>query len=135
MTIRNYGLVFLFLSTSFALADGVTHDQENLTYWLKTMKSHPLELVRKNAAKMLGSIADKRTLNVLIEGLKDPAPSVRQEVSTSLGNMVDPRAIPALEDVADRDPDPEVRKRAKNALGKIQKRKEFDKAKRGDDSV
>lgn len=117
---------------SFAsLGQQVGHDAENLGYWVKTLKGHSLVLIRKNAAKVLGSIADKRTIPALIESLKDPSSEVRQEVATSLGMMVDPSAIPALEAVYDRDPDQEVRKRARDAIVMINKRKEFDKAKRG----
>lgn len=111
---------------------GVSGDIEHLQYWVKIVKQHPLEMVRKCAAKMLGSMGDKRALGGLIEALKDAASPVRQEAAASLGVLVDPRAVPALEEVFDRDPDPAVRKKAQIALSQIQKRKEYDKSKKGD---
>ena len=107
----------------------MTYDAEHLQYWMRTLKSHNLESIRKSAAKMRRIMGDRRGLAGLPEGLKDPSAEVRKETVLSLGNMVDERALPALENVYDRDPDPEVRKQSQIAIQRIQKRKEFEKEK------
>ena len=122
-------IVLVCLSLRAFSATGVTYDAEHLQYWMRTLKSHNLESIRKSAAKMLGIMGDRRALAGLLEGLKDPSAEVRKETVLSLGNMVDERALPALENVYDRDPDPEVRKQSQIAIQRIQKRKEFEKEK------
>lgn len=137
MSARSFLLAILLLGGAAFAANPVAYDAEHLQYWMRTLKGHSLESVRKSAAKMLGAMADRRALPGLIEGLKDPSSAVRKETAISLGAMVDPRAVPALESVYERDPDPEVRKHAQAAIQQIEKRKEFDKekAKKNDGSV
>ncbi|MCB0308114.1 MAG: HEAT repeat domain-containing protein [Bdellovibrionales bacterium] len=125
---------FLLVLISFTSKAEITYDQEHLEYWIRTAKSHPLELVRKNAAKMLGIMGDNRVLGGLVETLRDTSAEVRQEAVVSIGLLVDPRALPVLEQIVDRDPSPEVRRKARSAMALIEKRMEYEKSKRTDEN-
>ena len=55
---------------------------------------------------------------MLIEALAHRAGNLRKEAAIALGEIGDPRALPALE-AADADPDPEVRKAARLARQRL----------------
>jgi HEAT repeat protein len=57
-------------------------------------------------------------LPALVEALAHPMGNLRKEAAIALGEIADPRAIPALEAVLD-DVDPDVRKLARLALTAI----------------
>ena len=74
--------------------------------------------VRKNAAFVLGKIADPRAVNPLIDALHDPEWDVRSNAAYGLGKTADPRAVNPLIDAL-HDPEWDVRSNAAYGLGKI----------------
>lgn len=64
----------------------------------------PEAFVRWNACGLLHDIADKRTVEPLIQAMKtDPDPQVRNTAAYALGGVGDPAAIPALVQTMDSD--------------------------------
>src|SRR6266446_8737464 len=102
--------------------------EEHVDYWVRTLQN-PLQLVRKNAARMLGTIGDRRATDPLVSALKDPYFGVRTEAARSLGLLGDERAISALSGSRERDTDPRVRRTAGEAIERIKAYVEFQKKK------
>jgi HEAT repeat protein len=100
-------------------AEAVGSEDEHIQYWVRTVQTHPMQMVRKNAARVLGTLGTNDVISVLIQALKDPYFGVRVEAARSLGNMGDDRPIPELQDVGQRDPDAQVRRNARDAVEKI----------------
>ncbi len=102
---------------------------EHVAYWMKTLETHPTPLIRKNAARALGSLKDPRSVATLIKALSDTDPSVRGESARSLGYLGNEDSIKPLEVSASRDPDPRVRRSSKEASERIKAYLEFQKKK------
>ena len=85
---------------------------------LLRMIASPDKKARKNAAKMLGGVRDRRAVDALIHALRDPKDDVRKEAAVSLGAAGDRRAVPALV-AALNDGDGGVRTRAVDSLGDL----------------
>ncbi len=77
------------------------------------------EWVRMAAARALGELRDRRSLDGLIAGLGDDKWRVRQMAAWALSEMKDTRAVPALSSVLLSDARAEVRRGAAEALGEI----------------
>jgi len=77
------------------------------------------ESVRWTAAKTLGAIDGKYAVANLVRALQDPSPRVREVTVLALGKIGDFDAVPALNTVAENDPDDAVRDAAKDALAAI----------------
>lgn len=77
------------------------------------------EWVRMAAARALGELRDRRSLDGLIAGLGDDKWRVRQMAAWALSEMKDARAVPALSSVLLSDARAEVRRGAAEALGEI----------------
>lgn len=77
------------------------------------------EWVRMAAARALGELADRRSVDGLIARLGDDKWRVRQVVAWALSEMKDERAVPALSSVLLSDARAEVRRGAAEALGEI----------------
>lgn len=75
------------------------------------------EDVRCQAAWALGRAGKARSVDALLEALKD-APAVRKQAIRALGQIGDPRALPAL-NAALKDEDPRVRRYAAKAIARI----------------
>lgn len=77
------------------------------------------EKVRISAAVSLGRLKDRRAVRPLVRALRrDRSPLVRAVAAAALGYIGDPRAVPALRKAA-ADPEDSVRKRAREALARI----------------
>ena len=76
-------------------------------------------LVQENAAKKLGDLGAHRGIGPLTVRLNDGAEGVRAECARSLGGIMNPDAISALEDAAEHDQSERVRAEASEALEKI----------------
>ena len=77
------------------------------------------EWVRMAAARTLGEVRDRRSVEGLIAGLADDKWRVRQVVTWALSEMKDARAVAALCNVLLSDVRAEVRRGAAEALGEI----------------
>lgn len=75
--------------------------------------------LRPYLSMVLGTLGDRRSTPVLIEGLADKESETRLYALWALGEIGDPRALPAISRLMT-DPDPAVRKTAVFALGKLQ---------------
>ena len=74
--------------------------------------------VRRNAAKDLGKIGDKRAVEPLIAILEDPDWRIRSDAVLALGKIGDKKAVDPLIDAL-KDKDSSVRRMAAETLGKI----------------
>jgi HEAT repeats len=80
--------------------------------------------VRLSAALALGKLGDRRAVPALIDGLGDPDKSVRLVAAGALGKLVDAavapadraRAVSALTQLAERDPEDSVRVQAQRSI-------------------
>lgn len=75
--------------------------------------------VRRNAAELIGGMRLKDGVDGLIALTQDPSASVRNAAAHSLGALHDPKARPALEALANGDPDSLVRDQALIALRRL----------------
>jgi HEAT repeat protein len=66
-----------------------TPDPDHVAYWLNVLKTQPLKLMRKNAARNLGKMGTRDVVPNLIDALSDKEPTVRAEVARALGNLAD----------------------------------------------
>jgi HEAT repeat protein len=93
-----------------AWALGFLHDEDAAPALLRTLADRHEETdVRAYAAEALGHLAPQmqhdEALAALLQALTDRAPEIRFWAAFALGNLGDERAIPALQRLADRDPD------------------------------
>ncbi len=122
----------LFLAAGTALAQAPTPTpagNEHVDYWIRTVATHPTNLVRKNAARVLGAMGDRSAVPALVGALKDGFHGVRAEAAKSLGLLTDEGALDALMETATGDSDALVRRNAREAMEKIKSYQEFLKKK------
>ena len=83
--------------------------------YLAELARDPKDKVR-GAVGALANLRAKNAAPVFIEGLSDPADTVRMLSAEGLGRLGDPDAVPRLKCLLDEDRDPEVRMYAAEAL-------------------
>jgi HEAT repeat protein len=127
--------VLIALSATLALAQSPTPSptaatgEEHVQYWVRTIAAHPMKLTRKNAARVLGTLGDRKATPALIAALKDPFFGVRVEAAKALGLLTDEGGIEGLTEAANSDADAQVRRNARDALEKIKAYQEFQRKK------
>ncbi|MCB9709452.1 MAG: sulfatase-like hydrolase/transferase [Myxococcales bacterium] len=106
-----------------ALARGRLGNRESLPVLIEILqrKSLPKER-RRDAAQLLGTLADNRAVPSLRKAMADHDPSVAQEAAIALGRLYQPQARGALLRLLSREEDPDVRARAAIALGRLRER-------------
>jgi len=77
--------------------------------------------MRREAARMLGRLADERAGARLVTALREPEPLVAAEAAIALGRMYDRRGHDALRDLVLSE-DPDLRTRAAVSLGRLRDR-------------
>lgn len=94
-------------------------DEAKLDKLLRELAS-PHKSERKDAAKDLGKLKDRRAVPALIQALKhDPEEDVREEAAEALGRIGDRSALPALRWAVRHDHEKDVRRKAEKAIDKI----------------
>ncbi len=83
--------------------------------------SHPEMWIRIHAVAALSKIKDTRITLILLEMLNDAEREVKKQVIESLGNLKDPRAGAALQEIAANRADRELHTLAKQALESLAK--------------
>jgi HEAT repeat protein len=84
------------------------------------------EADRCYAARTLGILGDTKSVDTLIERLKDEDVDVSIDVAEALGNIGAPEAVPALIESLENDPSGEVCTMIAEALGKIRSSESID---------
>jgi HEAT repeat protein len=79
----------------------------------------PDVVVRRNAAELLGNVKSAESVDGLIALTADPDANVRNAAAHALGALRDPKARPALEALANGDPNGLVRDQAQIALRRL----------------
>ncbi len=77
----------------------------------------PIEL-RREAARILGQLADRRAAPHLVRAMRSPTPLVSAEAAIALGRIYDDRARSRLAELV-RSEDPQIRARAAVSLGRL----------------
>ncbi|HEX9185943.1 MAG TPA: HEAT repeat domain-containing protein, partial [Vicinamibacteria bacterium] len=77
---------------------------------------------RRHLVDLAGRLEDPSARRLLLAGLEDPSPAVRQEAATALGEGGFREALRPLLEKKAGDPSPEVRRAAASALRKLQPR-------------
>lgn len=102
-----------------ALALGEIKDERAVEPLIEALSHKALD-IRMSAAKALGEIGDKRAIEPLARAYHDHNQYVRYYVVIALSRFKDDeRALKALEEVLREDPEPDLRRIAAIALGKI----------------
>jgi HEAT repeat protein len=78
--------------------------------------SHPEMWIRIHAMRALSRIRDGRVTPILLQMLHDPEREVKKQVIQSLGELRDPRASNALQEIVSNRADRELHTLAKQAL-------------------
>jgi hypothetical protein len=78
-------------------------DQPLATPVLSELTLHRRWQIRQRAVAALGALRVRSTVSVLLFALDDPSEQVRSEAARALGNVGDPRALPALTAALERD--------------------------------
>ena len=120
-------LMILFLSPLvFTIPIAHCNESDEVQEWIAELKDEDPR-IRQTAAEILGRLKDPRAIGPLILALVDEASEVREAASEALKNFLfweksdaANRVVPELIVVLqDQRKDPEVRKNAAKALGKI----------------
>ena len=93
-----------------------------VSHWVRAL-ADPDAKVRKRAVTKLGNVgpSDPAALPALVRALRDRDPGVRREavVAVLKCGPAAKEAVPVLAELARRDPDPQVRDRAAQALARL----------------
>lgn len=124
-------MIHLLLAMSLAVVTPTPAAQdENLAYWTRTVAQHAHELVRKNAARTLGTLGNVEAVPALVQALKDTNHEVRLEAARALGKLGDERAFGPLHETAQRDSDRGVRRAAQESIDVLNQYVEYQKKKK-----
>jgi HEAT repeat protein len=124
------GLI-LFAANSFAVdaqsTSSLAVNQEHIQYWMKTLETHPLSMVRKQAARHLGAMQSLVATQSLIKALSDVNDDVRIQSAYSLGRLGDQGSLKPLYELIEKTSNTQVKSAARSAIDKINAHEEFMK--------
>jgi HEAT repeat protein len=128
---KNRGKMFCagFLIFFFAATSSYSYEDLRMKTWIANLNSEKM-LIRKSAARHLGTLGDKRAIESLVEALKDDEAEVRAEVCRSLGLFGEEYVKNYLTNILYTDPSPMVKTAAKRAIDKIDTYLELQKEKK-----
>ena len=119
MKIATQWWVLFLIVAVFVSGSAFAYDDTRLEMWVKNLKNEKV-LIRKNAARALSVLQDKRAIPFLLEALKDPEAQVRAEVCRALGLFGQESLIEELKNVLYADQSPMVRSSAGKAIQNIE---------------
>jgi HEAT repeat protein len=122
---RCFVIAWLVFTSAAVSAEPPSAGEEHVQYWVRTVGSNPLQRVRMNAARMLGTLGERSAVPALVAALQDTYFGVRAEAARALGLLTDENAMDALMQTATDDPDPQVRRNAREAIEKIKAYQEY----------
>ena len=130
--IRIFLSVVLFLNFGALAVDAQTTsslpvNQDHIQYWMKTLETNPLVIVRKQAARHLGALQSNIAVPSLIKGLSDSNDDVRIQAAYSLGRLGDTSSLKPLYELIEKSPNTQVKSSARNAIEKINAHEDFMK--------
>lgn len=124
--IRHIFIAFIVsISFSAIAVENSTNNAEHIQYWMKTLETHPLVIIRKQAARQLGALQNAMATPSLIKGLSDANDDVRIQSAHSLGRLGDVSALRPLYELAETNANTQVKSAAKTAIDKINAHEEF----------
>ena len=110
----------LFIRRGAIYALGFIGDKRSVKPLISILETKSEELIiRGTAVYSLGYIGDKEALNSLINALYDEEFYIREEAIKALVKLNDPRAIPALEEISQKDPKIFIKNKALKAIEQI----------------
>lgn len=127
-------LGFVFLGSAIA-ADAPTSSNspgniEHIQYWMKALETHPMIIIRKQAARQLGALQNSVAIPSLIKGLSDANEDVRMQCAYSLGRLGDSSALKPLYEMVETNSNTQVKSAARSAIDKINAHEEFTRQRR-----
>lgn len=118
-------IILLTMQSSFAVNNDTGIMDEHIQYWMKVLETHPLILIRKQAARHLGNMQNNLAIPSLIKGLADMSEEVKMQSAYSLGRLGDPAALRPLYELIESGGTAQVQSAARNAIDKINSHEEF----------
>ncbi len=118
-------ILLLTMQSSFAVNTDTGIMDEHIQYWMKVLETHPLILIRKQAARHLGNMQNNLAIPSLIKGLADMSEEVKMQSAYSLGRLGDPAALRPLYELIELGGTAQVQSAARNAIDKINSHEEF----------
>jgi|JI10StandDraft_1071094.scaffolds.fasta_scaffold46149_5 hypothetical protein len=103
----------------------MTINAEHIQYWMKTLETHPLIIIRKQAARHLGALQSNMANPALIKCLSDANEDVRIQCAYSLGRLGDSSSLRPLYELIENSPSQQIKSAAKSAIDKINAHEEF----------
>jgi len=100
-------------------------NMEHIQYWMKILESHPLIIIRKQAARHLGALQNPVANASLIKGLSDANEDVRIQCAYSLGRLGESASLRPLYELIETSSSQQVKSAAKSAIDKINAHEEF----------
>jgi hypothetical protein len=100
---------------------------EHIQYWMKTLETHPLIIIRKQAARHLGALQSSMANPTLINCLSDASEDVRIQCAYSLGRLGDPESLRPLYELIETSSNQQIKSAAKSAIDKINAHEEFSR--------
>ncbi|MCC7460636.1 MAG: HEAT repeat domain-containing protein [Proteobacteria bacterium] len=129
--IRVFLILSFFSGNVFAVDAQTTSslpaNQEHIQYWMKTLETSPLIIVRKQAARHLGALQSTTATPSLIKGLSDVNDDVRIQSAYSLGRLGDTSSLKPLYELIEKTSNSQVKASARNAIDKINAHEDFMK--------
>jgi hypothetical protein len=101
---------------------GRVHDETSIRY-LDAALGSPSAKDRGEAVLALGQIGGQEAIELLAAALEDPSSGVRWRAAMALGRAGNASVLPRLHELAQTDPDPQVRKHADRSERSIERKR------------
>ncbi len=115
---KTFKIIFIFFLVVFFIRQLGAWEDKRLEMWAGNLKNEN-SLIRKSAAKNLGSLGQKEAVPYLVEALNDEEAEVRATVCEALGQIGDEPIKKKLKNVLYNDSSPMVKDAAKKAIDEI----------------
>lgn len=117
---------FLLISTyGYGQPTPDTNVNQHVQYWVQTLETNQIPILRKQAARHLGNMQDPMAVQSLLKGLSDQNEDVRMQCAYSLGRLGDPSALRPLYEMIEKSKSSQIQSAARSAIDKINAHEEF----------